>query len=266
MTDPADLSTADVEWLGLRLQHLQTLSAALGAATTEQQAIDATLNRGLDVFEADQAVIATLDESRTQFQIAAVRGYPAEVEANWSSFANTDEFPLADAVLRREPVIIHGPDELIRRYPTMVGTARSALLVCLPMGDFGGIALGYDREVTFTDRELEFMTAVVRQCSEAIRRTALDAERSRRAERLVLLADAGAAFARSLDYRTRWPRWRTWPCPGWPTAASSTCLSRPGCTSLPPCTSRPSGSRASPSWSGATRPIRTRSTARSAAC
>src|SRR6185503_596745 len=53
----------------------------------------------------------------------------------------------------------------------------------------------------FSPSEVEFMTAVARQCAEAVRRTALDAERGRRAERLALLAEAGAVFARTLDYR-----------------------------------------------------------------
>jgi serine phosphatase RsbU (regulator of sigma subunit) len=197
-----DHTRSDITWLGTRLQHLQTLSATLAGALTEQQAIEATLNPGLDVFEADQAVIAMLDESGTLFRIVAVSGYPDQVEADWSMFPNSDEFPLSDAVRTQQPVVVYGPEELIRRYPKLEGTGRSAALVCLPMGDFGGIALGYDREMAFGDAELEFMTAVVRQCSEAIRRTSFDAERGRRAERLALLAEAGAAFARSLDYRT----------------------------------------------------------------
>jgi GAF domain-containing protein len=198
----ADPAAAGIEWLRTRLQHLQTLSAALASARTEQQAIDAALNRGLDVFEADQAVIATLDDSGSRFRIAAVRGYPGRVEADWSTFPNSDEYPLSEAVRRREPIIVYGPDELIRRYPKLGGYARSSVLVCLPMGEFGGIALGYERAITFGEAEVEFMTAVARQCAEAIRRTELDAERRRRAQRLALLAEAGAAFTRTLDYRT----------------------------------------------------------------
>ncbi len=198
-TDPA---AAGIEWLRKRLQHLQTLSAALAAARTEQQAIDAALNRGLDVFEADQAVIAVLDGSGSRFRIAAMRGYPGRVGTAWSSFPNSDEYPLSEAVRRQEPIIVYGPEELVRRYPKLGGYARSSALVCLPMGEFGGIALGYDREIVFGDAEVEFMTAVARQCAEAIRRTELDAERRRRAQRLALLAEAGAAFARTLDYRT----------------------------------------------------------------
>ena len=42
---------------------------------------------------------------------------------------------------------------------------------------------------------------MARQCADAIRRTALDAERRRRTESLALLAEAGAALAKSLDPR-----------------------------------------------------------------
>jgi len=181
-----------IEWLRERLQHLQTLSAALAAARTEQQAIEATLNPGLDVFQADQAVIATLDERADAFRIVAALGYPERIENEWAVFPNTDGYPLSEAVRRQEPVIIHGPDELVRRYPKLAGTARSAVLVCLPLGEIGGIALGYDQDVTFSPSEVEFMTAVARQCAEAVRRTALDAERGRRAQRLALLAEARA--------------------------------------------------------------------------
>ena len=197
----ADPSGVGIEWLRERLQHLQTLSAALAAARTEQQAIEATLNPGLDVFQADQAVIATLDERAGVFRIVAALGYPSRIENDWAVFPNTDGYPLSEAVRRQEPVIVHGPDELVRRYPKLAGTARSAALVCLPMGEVGGIALGYDQEVDLSTSEVEFMTAVARQCAEAMRRTALDAERGRRAQRLALLAEAGAVFARTLDYR-----------------------------------------------------------------
>jgi GAF domain-containing protein len=198
----ADSTPAGIEWLRERLQHLQSLSRSLASARTEQQAIDATLHHGLDVFEADQAVIATLDETGSGFRIAAIRGYPGQVENEWSTFPNTDDYPLSEAVRQQQPIIVHGPDELTRRYPKLLGTARSAALVCLPMGDFGGIALGYDREMTLTEAEVDYMSAVARQCGEAIRRTVLDAEQRRRAQRLALLAESGAAFARTLDYRT----------------------------------------------------------------
>ncbi|MFI5050844.1 MAG: GAF domain-containing SpoIIE family protein phosphatase [Gaiellales bacterium] len=201
MSATADPSGVGIEWLRERLQHLQTLSAALAAARTEQQAIEATLNPGLDVFQADQAVIATLDERAGVFRIVAALGYPSRIENDWAVFPNTDGYPLSEAVRRQEPVIVHGPDELVRRYPKLAGTARSAALVCLPMGEVGGIALGYDRDVTLSTSEVEFMTAVARQCAEAVQRTALDAERGRRAQRLALLAEAGAVFARTLDYR-----------------------------------------------------------------
>ena len=106
MTADTDQTRSDIAWLGSRLQHLQTLSATLAGARTEQEAIEATLNPGLDVFEADQAVIAMLDESGTVFRIAAVRGYPDQVEADWAMFPNTDEYPLSAAVRTRQPVIV----------------------------------------------------------------------------------------------------------------------------------------------------------------
>ena len=96
LTGHIDQTRSDITWLGTRLQHLQTLSETLAGARTEQEAIEATLNPGLDVFEADQAVIAMLDESSTVFRIVAVSGYPDQVEADWSMFPNSDEFPLSD--------------------------------------------------------------------------------------------------------------------------------------------------------------------------
>jgi serine phosphatase RsbU (regulator of sigma subunit) len=188
-----------IDWLQNRLQYLQTLSAALADARTEQQAIDATLNRGLAVFEADQAVVATLREAG-DFRIRAVSGYGASVEAEWATFPNSDEYPLSEAVRHQQPVVVQGAAELARRYPKLAETARSATLICLPMGEFAGVALGYDRERLLNEAELEFMTAVARQCGEAIRRAQLDAERRRRGQGVALLAEAGAVFAGSLDY------------------------------------------------------------------
>src|SRR5439155_21969323 len=56
------------------------------------------------------------------------------------------------------------------------------------------------REHALSEAELEFMSAVARQCGEAIRRAQLDTERRRRAQRVALLAEAGAGCGRSLDY------------------------------------------------------------------
>ncbi len=192
----------DIEWLQSRLQHLQTLSAALAAARSEQQAIDATLNRGMALFAADQAVVATLDDADSCFHIRAVSGYGAPVRDEWGIFPNSDDYPLSESVRHQLPVVVHGAEELGRRYPKLAQTARSAALVCLPLGEFAGVALGYDREPDLSDAELEFRTSVARQCGEAIRRAQLDAERRRRTQRRALLAEAGAVFAQTLDYRT----------------------------------------------------------------
>ena len=102
MIGSSELSAAGIEWLGARLRHLQTLSAALAGARTEAEAIEATLDRGLAVFEADQAVIATLDDAGREFRIVGMRGYPGEVESNWASFPNSDDYPLSEAIRRGE--------------------------------------------------------------------------------------------------------------------------------------------------------------------
>ena len=196
----SDHETPVADRLRERLQHLQQLGEALTAATSEEEAIDATLTQGVAVFAADQAVIATLDATGSRFAIVASLGYDGVLET-WATFPNTNDYPLPEAVDQGRPVVVHGPEELARRYPAMASAGRSATLVCLPMGDFGGIALGYAEEQTLEPGDLEFMQAVARQCADAIRRTALEAERRRRTEGLALLAEAGAALAKSLDPR-----------------------------------------------------------------
>ena len=201
MDTPTNPAPPGIEWLQQRLQHVQALSAALAAARTEQRAVDATLDNGMTVFEADQAVVAILDDGGTAFHVRALRGYPDQTRENWGKFPNNDDFPLSEAVRHQRPVITQGEDDLITRYPKLGGTARSATLVCLPLGETAGVALGSDAERHFSDAELEFMMAVAQQCGEAILRAQLDEERRRRSRRLALLAEAGQAFARTLDYR-----------------------------------------------------------------
>jgi PAS domain S-box-containing protein len=177
----------------LRLAHLQQLSVALAAAGTLSEALDATLDLGLAVFRADQALIATLEPDRLRFRALAMRGYPAAVLEHWRVFPATDQFPLPEAVQHQRPVIVRGPEELVARYPLLAGTERSATLICLPMGRVGGIALGYERPPAIDEDELEFMAAVARQCGEAVQRTLLDVrEAEARARRT-------AVFHTSLD-------------------------------------------------------------------
>jgi len=201
METPTNPAPPGIEWLQQRLHHLQALSAALAAARSEQRAIDATLDSGMAVFEADQAVVAILDGGGAAFQVRALRGYPDQTRQSWGKFPNTDDFPLSEAVRSQRPVITQGEADLVARYPKLGGTARSATLVCLPLGETAGVALGYDTERHFSDAELEFMVAVAQQCGEAILRAQLDDERRRRSRRLALLAEAGQVFARTLDYR-----------------------------------------------------------------
>jgi serine phosphatase RsbU (regulator of sigma subunit) len=194
-----------VERIERRLLHLQRLSAALAAAVTRDDAINAALDHGLAVFGADQAVVALLDREAREYQIIAARGYGANLEREWGRFPDSDRFPLPEAVRRGEPIVVDGPQDLIERYPDLAGTERSATLVCLPLGAIGGFALGYARRVTFDEEELEFMTAVARQCAEAVRRAEAEAlertERERRERSLEFLAEAGRELSASLDYR-----------------------------------------------------------------
>src|SRR5207247_1261003 len=72
--------------LALRLAHLQQLSVALAAASTVNEALDATLDLGLAVFRADQALVATLEPDRQRFRALAMRGYPQAVLEHWREF------------------------------------------------------------------------------------------------------------------------------------------------------------------------------------
>ena len=161
------------EPLRARLLHLQRLAVALAAAATRDEVIAATLDHGLAVFDADQAVVALLDEDGARLQMVAARGYPRQVVDDWPSFAADGPYPLSEAVGQQRAVVVRGPADLRRRYPELAGTERSATLVCLPMGEVGGIGLGYREPVTFSAEDVEFMLAVARQCGEAVRRAVL---------------------------------------------------------------------------------------------
>ena len=118
MDTRSDQETPVADRLRERLQHLQQLGEALTAATSEEEAIDATLTKGVAVFAADQAVIATLDATRTRFAIVASIGYDG-VREDWATFPNTSDYPLPEAVENARPVVVHGPEELAQRYPAM---------------------------------------------------------------------------------------------------------------------------------------------------
>jgi PAS domain S-box-containing protein len=163
-----------LEALQQRLLHLQRLSAALAAAATREEVVAATLDHGLDVFDASHALVAMLDdEDPGQFRTVASRGYPRRVVEEWPTFAADGPFPMSEALARQEAVVVGNPAELSRRYPLLAGTERSATLVCLPLGDVGGIALGYAEPAQFGPDEIEFMLAVARQCGEAAKRAVL---------------------------------------------------------------------------------------------
>ena len=198
---------------------LQRVTAALSDASSPREVLDTVLEQGCGAVRAAGAVVALLDPDRSVLRVVGATGFPAAAVERWREFPLAAAVPLAEAARRRVPVLIAGYAEFVDRYPEAARDVDPALAVraTLPLvvegRVLGSLGLSFPAEVSFEDDSEEFLLALARQCAQALERARLlQAERDAREEserareRLVLLADASAVLAASLDYTTTLPK------------------------------------------------------------
>jgi PAS domain S-box-containing protein len=172
------------------LMRLQAVTTALSQSLTSQQVADTVIEQGMKSLNAHAGTVAILNESRTEFEVVASLGFPAEAVDKWRRFPLNARVAIADAVREQAPVLIEDFAQWLDRYPTLgplSSVTGSKALVAYPLivkgHTIGALGLSFLEAQKFSDEDRTFMLALAQQCAQALERARLyETERRLRTE------------------------------------------------------------------------------------
>lgn len=197
-------SLAATEESARRLAALQRLTAALADARDADQMARLIVAAVSELLAATTVNVAVLDERRAVMRSIGSTGLDAAVAEAFSEFPYDAAYPAADALLRREPIVLQDRSELLPRYPGVAAhVVADRAVVCLPLAigerGLGTLSLTFADTPSLERDDMTFLVAIADQCAHALERARLLAIEFATQSRLELLAEAGRIFAAPLD-------------------------------------------------------------------
>ena len=186
-----------------RLERLQSVTARLAGAATEQEVVEVILGAGVAASGACDGLIGLVEGS--DVVVRASVGYPFQLVDDWRRFPIADPLPLSDVVRTAKAAYCASERERDELWPSMAGLNRRAshAFAALPLigrsDPLGGLALGFPEEREFAPEDRDFLETLARQCGQALERARDQAAQLRASERLAFLADASRVLSSSLD-------------------------------------------------------------------
>ena len=201
-----------------RVSRLQRVTAALAKAGTPDEVLETMITEGVDALGASAGSVAVLDADGGALDVARASGYP---EALLETFGRMDlaaDVPLAEAARTGTAVACPNRRQWARRYPHLASHpvtgnhAAAAFPLVVDERVIGAVGLSFSEPQPFDRAQMEFLSAVVAQCAQALDRAwSYSAEAAARhaAEearaRLALLADVSSVLASSMEYEATLP-------------------------------------------------------------
>jgi PAS domain S-box-containing protein len=197
-----------------RLERLQSLTAALSKAVSQEDVANVLVAHAIHATDATAASVSILSEDGTSLNILASTGYEFMSHDGWDRWPVSVDHPLGETVRSGEPRWTEKRNQLLEEHPGLretPGIDRFGAFASLPLQSggrvIGAIGLSFDEDRAFLDAEREHLLTMTGQVAVALERARLyeDAERARLAarranERLLFLSDATQLLAGSLDY------------------------------------------------------------------
>jgi GAF domain-containing protein/anti-sigma regulatory factor (Ser/Thr protein kinase) len=188
-----------------RAARLQAVTAALAATGSVADVGRVVVTEGMNALGASAGTL--LMPGDDHLDVPAAVGFEEETVARLRAESPDDELPATIAMRTGQPVWLESPQERDERFPELTGVEPGVMSICaLPLlaqdRVLGALRLSFDHSRLFDEEERAFILALAAQTAGAMDRAlAVDAARTAN-ERLAFLADASAALAASLDYRT----------------------------------------------------------------
>jgi signal transduction histidine kinase len=189
-----------------RTERLIEITAAIAAAVTEDQVLDAIVDKTAAALGAATVGLWTTDPAGRNALLLRCFGYPDGVRTRFSEtpLDASARFPALDVLCTGKPIFIASQAELLERYPhlaTAVTKGRAYCLACLPISVEGSrpgsLVMSFDDSPPVTEEQRKLLMLVARYGGQALARLQLlESERRSRA-----LAAAAAARTGVLSQR-----------------------------------------------------------------
>ncbi|MHC5726009.1 MAG: hybrid sensor histidine kinase/response regulator, partial [Nostoc sp.] len=171
-----------------RIARLQSITAALSESLTPAQVSEVIVEQSMAALAASCALVALVNESKTELEIVRAVGYKQDLIDTWRNFAIDSPSPLAEAVRTGKPIWAEPIQNRVARYPhltQMYAQYDFEAWITIPLmvegWAVGGISLGFAHFQELSGEDQAFILAVAQQCAQAIARAHLyEAERTAR--------------------------------------------------------------------------------------
>ncbi|MEH2291942.1 AAA family ATPase [Nostoc sp.] len=171
-----------------RIARLQSITAALSELLTPAQVSEVIVEQSMAALGASCALVALLNESKTELEIVHAVGYNQDLVDTWRHFSIDSRSPLAEAVRSGQPIWAESRQNRIARYPHLAEAyaqydidAWISIPLMVEGSAVGGINLGFTQLQQLSGEDQAFILAVAQQCAQAIARAHLyEAERTAR--------------------------------------------------------------------------------------
>ncbi len=189
-----------------RAARLQSVTAALAATMTVPEVAQVVVREGVDALGASGGVLVMPGDD-DHLTVPAAVGYGPTLIDRLRTEHRDAELPAALALRTGQGVWLESPQERDARFPELVGIEPGVLSICaipLCLRDevVGALRFSFDTARLFDSDERRFVEALAAQTTQALDRARALEEARAASEKLSFLADASAALAASLDYRT----------------------------------------------------------------
>ncbi len=171
-----------------RIARLQSITAALSESLTPAQVSEVIVEQSMAALGASSALVALVNESKTELEIVRAVGYNQDLADAWRNFPIDSPSPLAEAVRTGKPIWAEPIQNRVARYPhlaQMYAQYDFEAWISIPLmvegWAVGGISLGFAHFQELSGEDQAFILAVAQQCAQAIARAHLyEAERTAR--------------------------------------------------------------------------------------
>jgi PAS domain S-box-containing protein len=182
-----------------RTARLLRLTSSLSLGLRAVEVGQAVIVEGAEAVEADTAAIWRLDATGTALELLGTHRYPDGAAARWGRMPLDPEIPVADAVLRGEPVWIDSRADYAARYPASEARTRpdradsELAIACVPLllGErrMGVVAFTFFRARALSEDDRTVLVAMAQQCAQSLERARLFEALRESEERFRAMAD-----------------------------------------------------------------------------
>jgi GAF domain-containing protein len=163
-----------------RISRLQKVTAALSKVLTAEQVATIIVEEGLGALNANAGFVALLNKDGTSLEMIKSQGYTPDMVHGFQIRPYTGLDPASEAARTGQPIWLESFETFVARYPHLVerqkatgNKAVAALPLVVEERVLGVVGAGFKEARTFSQKERDFMLALIQQCAQALERANL---------------------------------------------------------------------------------------------